>query len=497
MEQAFRRFHADWNVFIRDVLGVRLDKEQQEIVSLVQHNRRTSVRSGHARGKDYVASAIALTFLNLYIPSKVIVTAPSGRQVEQIMMAEITTMHRNAKFPLGGKSLTTYIKMPEPNWYLMGFKTTDARQEMWTGFHSPHILVIVSEASGVDDSTFSAIQGLLTGTIARLLVVFNPTQKYGEAYQSVKNPMYKTIKMCCLDAVNVKEKRIVISGQVDWQWVNDMVRTPGMTVEIPETEMNDKECDFRWEGKCYRPSDMFRVKVLGEFPKSSEGSLIPLEWIELAMERYEKHINEALELVKKYEEDKDKPGLVKRYYGVDVAGMGRDLTVMIERIIIPEYNIFDNIQTYAQQDHMMTAGRVKALIDEKGGIILIDALGEGAGVNSRLIEQSVPCIGVKFSESAKGLTDITGMRTFYNMRAYCWWSIRDILDPSNPVPCLLPRNKYLTQDLTEPNWHYQSDGSIILEPKDDIKARMGRSPDYGDAAANTTYPYTGINILFL
>ena len=49
-------WRADWNRFVREALGVTLDKEQQEILSSVQHNRRTSVASGTARGKDFVAA---------------------------------------------------------------------------------------------------------------------------------------------------------------------------------------------------------------------------------------------------------------------------------------------------------------------------------------------------------------------------------------------------------------------------------------------------------
>ena len=38
------------------------------------------------------------------------------------------------------------------------------------------------------------------------------------------------------------------------------------------------------------------------------------------------------------------------------------------------------------------------------------------------------------------------------------------------------------------HWKFQSDGRIIIEPKDDIKERLGRSPDWMDALANTFYP---------
>ena len=50
---------------------------------------------------------------------------------------------------------------------------------------------------------------------------------------------------------------------------------------IPETDFNEGEGDFHWEGGVYRPNDLFRVKVLGMFPKVAEDVLIPYEWIEL------------------------------------------------------------------------------------------------------------------------------------------------------------------------------------------------------------------------
>jgi hypothetical protein len=94
-------------------------------------------------------------------------------------------------------------------------------------------------------------------------------------------------------------------------------------------------------------------------------------------------------------------------------------------------------------------------------------------------------VGVKASESAKGLTDLTEQRTFANMRAYLYWAIRDALDPALGGELALPPADELTQDLTEVHWSTRSNGDIIIEEKEKIKKRLGRSPDYGDAVANT------------
>ena len=98
-------YKTDWNRFAKEFLGVRLDRQQREILKAIQNNKRVSVRSGHARGKDYLAAVASLCFLYLNYPSKVISTAPTGRQVTSIMMAEIGKMHNNATRKLGGEVL--------------------------------------------------------------------------------------------------------------------------------------------------------------------------------------------------------------------------------------------------------------------------------------------------------------------------------------------------------------------------------------------------------
>ena len=67
---------------------------------------------------------------------------------------------------------------------------------------------------------------------------------------------------------------------------------------------------------------------------------------------------------------------------------------------------------------------------------------------------------------------ITGEFTFENVRAYCMWAIRDNLDPNNGGELMLPPDDELTQELTEPTFEIISNGSILIEPKEDIKSRL-------------------------
>ncbi len=120
---------------------------------------------------------------------------------------------------------------------------------------------------------------------------------------------------------------------------------------------------------------------------------------------------------------------------------------------------------------------------------MIDTIGEGAGVYSRLVELNVKNVySAKFSEGAKNLHDVTGEYSFANMRAYLFWCVRDWLDPKNKTGAALPKDDFFMQEATSIRWFFQSNGSIIMEPKEKIKEKIGRSPDKFDCLAETFYP---------
>ena len=482
MREIWQRSHEDWVYFAEKVLNVNLDDDQKRIVRAVQHEPRVSVRSGNARGKDFVAAVVSNCWLHLYRPSKVVSTGPTGRQVEAIMMTEISRIRNGARIPLGGRVLTNGIKFDnEPERYLIAFKASDSEDETWTGYHSPNLMVVVTEASGIDDRTFNNIEKILPGN-SRLLIVFNAVRSNGEAFRSIKDPSYKSFRLNCLDAPNVKARQILIPGQVDWNWVNKLVHKPGMCHTITKDEVRSDMYDFEWEGQWYRPGDLFRVMVIGEPPREQESQLIPYAWIQAAIERWHER------------KGKQTQG-EKLHLGADIAGMGADKTSLVYRYgtMVPY------IQRYPKADHMSTTGKLKNILNvNPGGCAFIDTIGEGAGIYSRLSElekqHQIPngsVVSAKFSESAKGKKDYTGMRTFANMRAYCLWAVRDALDPSFNLqrePLALPPDDDLVQELCEHNWDTKSNGDIFIEDKDDIKKRLGRSPDDSDALALSYFP---------
>ena len=479
----------DWNMFVRDAFGVKLDSEQQDILSSVQHNPRTSVISGTARGKDFVAACASISFLyltprwdktgHLVANTKVALTAPTDRQVKNIMMPEISRLWYRARSKgiiLPGRLNAYDIRTDNEEWFLTGFKADENNHEAWSGFHAVNTMFVVTEASGISDTTFEAVEGNLQGN-SRVLLVFNPNTPVGYAAKSQKGERWAKFRLNSLTAPNVVEHKIVIPGQVDYKWVVDKLEQWCERIDV--SEVKEEMDDFFFEGVWYRPDDLFRKKVLGKFPKVSEDVLIPLQWIEAAQERW-RQFNGQPEGTE--------------WLGVDVAGMGRDSTVFCNRIgnwVAP----LKKHNSGGEADHMKIAGQI---IDHKrrrpATIVSIDTIGEGAGVYAGVKEtiNTQDIISCKNSNAAKtgekDLTDITGQHMFVNMGDYLAWAVRDWLDPKNETGAMLPPDDELAEEVSEIRWSFRSDGKIKIEPKEDIQKRLGRSPDKFDSLRNTFYP---------
>jgi hypothetical protein len=483
-----KKYQHNWVGFTEDVLNIKtLDYKQKEILYSVQNNRKVHVRSGHARGKDYLSAVACVCQLCLFPPSTVICTAPTERQVISIMMGEIKKIWHNTKRPLGGSLSATKIMISEKEkWFLEGFKAADKAVEAWTGFHNTNGLISVTEASGISDETFDAIHGLMTGNY-KMFMSSNPNRLDGEAYRSNVDPSYKCYALNCLDAPNVVAKKKIIPGQVDYEWVVDTIKKPGWTKNIKPKDANLEENDFCFEGQWYRPSDLFRIKVLGEYPKISSDTLIPMSWIKASNERW----------LKNHEPESGEPLRL----GVDVAGIGNDSTALSYRY----GDIVTKVEALPLKEHMSIVGYLGHIpIDNSGDSCIIDAIGEGAGVYSRCMERirngkkMIAPVSFKGSYSAKGLKDVTGERTFVNLRAYCYWAIRDALDPALGGKLALPPDSELAQELMATKWDMRSsDSAIQIVDKKKIKKILHRSPDKADSLSQTYFAKRRARVRFL
>jgi hypothetical protein len=159
-----------------------------------------------------------------------------------------------------------------------------------------------------------------------------------------------------------------------------------------------------------------------------------------------------------------------RVLGVDPARFGDDRSVIFPR---QGLQAFDPI-TFQGVDNMQLAARVAEKISSwEPDAVFIDA-GAGSGVIDRLRQLGHDVIEVPFGGKASD-------PAFLNKRAEMWFAMRDWLRSGGAIPDQV----VLKQDLGAPTYWFDAAGRKVLEPKDEIKKRIQRSPDYADALALT------------
>lgn len=219
------------------------------------------------------------------------------------------------------------------------------------------------------------------------------------------------------------------------------------------------------------PEPLRSQLLYGDFTvsiKDNPWQVIPTEWVRLAQARWTERAD---------------PG-PQSALGVDVARGGKDKTVIAAR-----YGTwFAPLQKYpgtATPDGGSVASLVVQAVQD-GAVINIDVVGWGASAFDVLHDQGWHVVGVNGSEKSNG-TDKSGRLRFKNIRAEAYWRMREALDPKDGDDLALPPDNELLADLTAPRWKLSASG-IQVESKEDIKKRLGRSPDCGDAVVLANMP---------
>lgn len=160
--------------------------------------------------------------------------------------------------------------------------------------------------------------------------------------------------------------------------------------------------------------------------------------------------------------------------GVDVARFGDDSTVYTFR----QGRVVETQIKKHSQDTMATAGEIRKLINQRNPAkVFVDVIGVGAGVVDRLKEWFGPKIeGINSAEAA------LDSEQYRNRRAEMYGELREWLKDK---PCQLPDDDRLQNDLCAVQYKYTSKGQYQLEAKEDLKKRLGRSPDMSDSLVLT------------
>ena len=392
---------------------------------------RLSVRSGHGVGKSAFLSWTILWAHVCFFPVKGGCTAPTATQMSDVLWAELSKWHRvlRDRIPVLGDQfewLSDSFEMREaPNESFSVARTArpekpDALQGLHA--HKGVVLVIVDEAPGVDDKIFEAARGALADENSYVVMAGNPTRLEGLFYETHHKlrDMWATV------------------------WVN------GEDVPLQSQQFRDEIAH-----QYGKDSNVYRVRVLGEFPVEEADSVIPMHLCEAA----------AVRDIKLHG---------PRVWGVDVARFGSDRTVLVKR---RRNGTTCKHLSWSGMDTMQSAGKIYAdwnqtLPEERPEVIFVDVIGVGGGVMDRLLELNLPAVAVNVAEAA------SINEQYSRLRDELWFRARKWLEAK---ACKLYPDETLIAELSMPKYSFTSTGKIKVESKDEMKKRYPRSPDVADA----------------
>lgn len=422
------RYKDDWPGLVREVFEVEPDEWQAEELAAVQRGeRRISIRSGHGVGKSAFASWVSWCAVLTEGMVKVVITAPSGPQLWDALFAEIKLWGN--KLPEALRECydikTDRIEhRGAPESIFISARTSRAENpEALQGVHADQgrVILIGDEASGIPEQVFEAAAGSMSGHNCTTILLGNPTRSQGFFFDTHTRlaHMWRTRRVSCLD-----------SRRVSQDFIDDMRARYG------------------------EDSNAYRVRVLGEFPRSDDDTLISLEVVEAAFHR-------NIEL--------DATWLP--VWGLDVARFGDDDTALVKRHgrVVPE-----RPRVWSKLDTMQVVGRLKHEYDMaaiKPIEINVDVIGIGAGVVDRGREIGLPVRGINVSESPSFGEGYLKLRDELWGKGKEWLERRDCKLPDDP--------RFL--ELTLPRYSFDSAGRLKVESKDELKRRKVRSPNVADA----------------
>ena len=424
---AIAAMRADPTLFVEEVLQATPQAWQAKALKAIAENDRVAIKSGHGVGKTAFESWVVLWWLMTHYPCKVAVTANSAHQLSDVLWTEIDRWARN--MPQAFKDLLDFKSdkislRGATDSFAVARTSRRENPESLAGFHSPHMLFVVEEASGVPNVIFETASGALSTPGAKIIMCGNPTRSDGYFYDAFHSDRDK------------------------WHCI---------TVSCEEGDYVDPKFIDEMAAKYGAESNVFRVRVLGEFPTQSDDVLLPLHLVEEAVTR-----------------DVEAGPTTPVVWGLDVARFGGDRSALAKR----QGNVLiEPIKTWQNKDLMELAGIVLSEYDavpysKRPQAIYIDAIGLGAGLADRLRELDMPAVAVSVSETAS-LKD-----RFNRLRDELFWSCREWFEARD---CKIPSDDTLIAELTGIRYKYLSTGKLKVESKDEMKRRGQRSPDVADA----------------
>lgn len=490
--EGLKKYQVDPVRFFGEVLGIdTLEDYQRDIMKSIVENERVAISACHDVGKSYILARTVIWFMEMFPYCKVITTAPTYNQVKNILWAEIRSAYSRSKFPLGGKmNLTEWQMTPDGDWFALGFtprnelssEAGQGAQSSFQGFHAPYVLVVFDEATGIPPNIWTMAEGLLTSARVKFVAIGNPTSSSAEFARCFKSPAWSKIRLNCFHSPNLIANGITNLAELTREV--DVVRSlleheaqlRMQSYKIVRGYLLSTKWVVAMAIKWGMDHPLFLSKVLGEFPTASDGTLIPLGFVEEAQLRLY------------YPTAAD-----RKTIGLDIARFGSDSTVMTGL----HGKKFLGMKQMIKADTTAVAGATITYANEiQADVIVVDETGIGGGVvdllnearRTDIINRNTEIRGVQFGAAVPCDASVACehkdcMKAKYvNMKARMFGALGDDLKAHDGLT--LPMDDVYLEELPTILYRFDSKGRMFIESKDEFKKRTGRkSPDHADSLA--------------
>jgi len=417
--------------FAREQLGVHFWRGQRQAARLIESATPiVAVKTGHGVGKTLLGSVTICWWLVTGGPGTVVVTsAPTNRQVEELLWREVNTLWlRSPLLRSLGSPLQREVKLG-PDWVAYGFSTNEPQR--FQGWHAPRLRFLIDEANAFPEHLWAVIDSCMTGGDQKLVMFGNPIVSVGRFFRTFGDPKASSLTIGAREHPNVRAGRELIPGSVTAEWIES------------------------FEHRYSNQPDMIGSRIDGLFP-SGGGSrgIVPLDWLRAA-----RNVKAAT--------------LRPVALGVDVARYGENFTVLTrlagQRI--------ERQQVWSRQSTTRTAEMIAvAYADMQADAIVVDDPGVGGGVTDILRDRGLPVVA--FNGGEKALEPAR----FVNRNAEAWWALREGFE--NGLFELQLAESEMDMQLAARKHFIRADRRIELESKTDFAKRTGMpSPDHADSLA--------------
>lgn len=469
--EKYRQYSNDPEAFIAEVLGKTLTAPQRAIAQSVRNDRETNVQASHGAGKTMLAGCLVLWWV-LAVGGLCITTAPTARQVRELLWGEVRRMHTALK--LEGECITVALRVSEDS-RAYGFTANANNSNAFQGIHHPQLLVIEDEACGISPDIDEGASSCTTGEQNRFLRVGNPIATGGPFEKACKR---SHIRIAAWDHPNtawaynlnadglhrlkpevaaaILDGQGSVKPQSEWpEWCPIDVIPGAVSVAWIE----DVRAQYG-EGSSY-----WQSRIEGLFPEDSAQSSIPRSYFQAARARYDADPEKWDALAKPH----------AARFGLDV-GDGCDPHALAKW----QGPVLYAASLHPTQGDMLDTNRAAgltgaALQSHANSAVTVDR-GFGSGVIGLLLERGFSAHGVHWGESA------SDPAIYLNAKAEDYWNLREALRKEElAIAPLGDVEEMVMEDLSGVYYEYTSSGKIRMEDKAKTRKRLHRSPDAGDA----------------